>query len=169
MALIPYIFILLQLMAISYGDLKYKKIPNRWSLMNISIFVLGLFLFPHLYFFSWKTFVYPVAFLLVGFFLFYLKIMGGGDSKYLSSLYLIIPSSYHEMSFVYLLHSTLLIAPLIFCWMTLKKWKQFIQYFRLGLTGSFRQLYGSKFSYAPVILFSWIWMGWEKHGHKIFR
>ena len=84
------IFISIEIILVSLIDLKERKISNWWSILNIGVFFVLLYLFPSLYHFSWKTFIFPSVFFVAGFILFLMRIMGGGDSKYLSSIFLIV-------------------------------------------------------------------------------
>lgn len=156
-----YLFLVIELLAVSYGDLKTKKIPNIWSILNLFIFVLLILILPDYYKVQWKMLFYSFAFLFVGFMLFLVKIMGGGDSKFLFTFYLLVPVSAQDKVFIFLLYSTLIIGSLIFLMVTFKNFYKIIEIWQSGQWGNFKKIYGTKFSFAPVMLFSWIWMGWE--------
>jgi prepilin peptidase CpaA len=64
MPLVVYIFVTIQLIVVSYVDLKIKKISNMWSLLNIGLYFLLLFIFPNEYYFSLNTFIFPTIFIL---------------------------------------------------------------------------------------------------------
>lgn len=155
-----YIFILIELSFVSYGDIRTNKIPNMWALINIVAFVALLFVAPELYQFKIQTFAFSAVFLAVGFALFLLKIMGGGDTKYLFSLFLLVPLNLHEKVFYYLLLSTVLIGGFLLIQNTLKNIKPIWRAILDGNTRQVKSFFGTKFSYAPVILVSWIWIGY---------
>src|SRR5690554_2682257 len=155
-----YLFVLIELLAVSYGDIKTKKIPNFWSILNLFVFIVLLFVAPHHYSFEWQTFIFSIAFLVVGFALFLLKIMGGGDTKFLFTFFLLLPISMQEETFYYLLLSTLIIGGVFFLYNTLKNFGVIWESFRVGNIQAVKSCYGTKFSFAPVILVAWVWVGW---------
>ncbi len=159
--IILYIFLLCQLIVISYLDLKYKKILNLWSLLNIVIFIGCLFIYPTEYKFSLITFFYPLAWLFVGFFLFAIKIMGGGDSKYLFSLFLLIPESFHEPYLMKLIYSTVVVGLFLLIFNTLRKFDTLKIALLTRDIKQVKTIYGTRFSFAPVIALSWMIFGWE--------
>lgn len=160
-----FIFLGLQLMLVAYGDIRFKKIPNYWVLINISIFILLTFLFPEQYRFELKTFVFPVVFFVVGFFLFVLKIMGGGDTKYLVSFFLLTPVDLHESAFICLLLSTIIVGLFLLIMNALNNFEKIVMALRCMDIGAIKKIFGTKFSYAPVILISWMWFGFENKGN----
>ncbi|MBC96177.1 MAG: hypothetical protein CME63_00360 [Halobacteriovoraceae bacterium] len=156
-----YIFLLIELLVISYLDIKYKKIANLWSLLNIVIFILCLFIYSDIYEFSLETFFYPLAWLMVGFFLFAVKIMGGGDSKFLFSFFLLIPENYHEPFFMELIYSTVVVGLFLLIFNTLRKFDTLKVALVTRDISQVKSIYGTKFSFAPVIALSWMIFGWE--------
>ena len=167
MSLPIYLFLLVQLLAVSYIDVRERKISNIWPILNICLVIVLLFLFPEQYkFFSaGKPYVdqllFSMVFLLVGFILFLLRIMGGGDSKFLVSLFLIIPYSIQEKAFTHLLLSTIIIGTFILFVNLSKHVDVILDVFRNGNLRRLKMIFGSKFPFAPVILISWIWLGLE--------
>ena len=159
--LVLYIFLFIQLSIISYLDLKYKKISNYWSLLNIVIYGACLVAYPNVYEFSLDTFFYPLAWLFVGFFLFAIKIMGGGDSKYLFSFFLVIPESFHEPFLMKLIYSTVIVGLFLLIFNTLRKFDTLKVAFATKDLRQVKTIYGTKFSFAPVIALSWMIFGWE--------
>lgn len=135
-----YIFLLLELLVVTYFDLKTKKISNYWSILNLGFFVILLLLFPHAYDLTWATFKIPVIFFSVGYVLFVFKIMGAGDVKYLTSCLLLTPNSEHLMLISYLVYTTIFVGAGILL---------------------MRRLTRNKMPYAPVVLASYIWFGIE--------
>lgn len=158
MPLTVYIFLLLELLVVTYGDLKYKKIPNYWSLVNIIFFIILHFIWPKSYPFAYQTFFYSAVFILVGFFLFTLKIMGGGDSKYLATSYLLIPSQLQESSLKILLSATILVGGGLLFLNTYKNRNKIKKILESQKFNRLKEVYGKKFPYAPVILLMWMIM-----------
>lgn len=156
-----YLFIFIELVFVAWGDVKTNKIPNMWSLLNIITFATLLFISPELYQFQAETFVFSFAFLIIGFFLFLLKIMGGGDSKFLFTFFLLVPLSLHEMTFNYLLLSTLIIGSFVFLTNIAKNFDKIMRNLKIRNYQGVKSCFGTKFSYAPVILITWIWVGWN--------
>lgn len=163
-----YAYLFLQLLAVAYIDFKYKKISNKWSLLNIILFCTALFVFPYSYSFKFETFFYPLAFLIVGFGLFALQIMGGGDSKYLFSFFLLIPEIYHETFMLYLLYTTVFVGSLLLIHNTIENFDKVIISIKIMDIKGIKSCYGTKFAYAPVILVSWIIFGWMIRKELIF-
>lgn len=158
--LVVYIFIAFQLLVVAYIDFKTRKISNVWMLINFIFFCVLNFLFPDIYSWSIQAFFIPVAFLVVGFILFLMNIMGGGDSKYLSSIYLLIPMGLQEVTFLYLLYSTILVGSTLLLFSTLKHLDKIIVLYKMRDITGIRRIFGQKFTYAPVIFIAWMWFGW---------
>lgn len=156
MALLVSIYITFQLAVVAWFDFKTKKISNIWPLANLLLFIALPFLWPNLYQFQLTVWVVPLAFLLVGFVLFKLDIMGAGDSKYLFSLFLLIPQSLHEELLIRLLFITVIVGSCLLSWKLLRRWGQF-KHALFSREQSLRSFIGGKFTYAPVILAAWIW------------
>jgi len=159
--LIIFIFLCLELLLISYIDLKKRKISNYWAILNIGLYALCLFIYPDSYKLSLATFFYPLAWILVGFFLFAVKIMGGGDSKYLFSFFLMIPEVFHEVFLLKLIYSTVVVGLFLLTFNTIAKFDTLKLAITTRNSTYFKQIYGTKFSFAPVIALSWIIFGWE--------
>lgn len=117
--------------------------------------------FPAFYKFNFVTFFYPTVFLGVGFGLFLLKIMGGGDSKYLFSFFLLVPEYYHETFFMKLIYSTIAIGLYLLIYNTIRNFDKLSVSVRIMDINGIKGVYGTKFAYAPVIAISWIAFGWE--------
>ena len=159
-----YIYLCVQLVYVAYYDLKTKKISNRWMIANVCFYLLFLLLFPDRYSVTFEAFVWPVGFFAAGFLLYILKIMGGGDSKYLSSFYLLIPPQFHEDAFASLAVATMFIGGSIFVKNTLENLDRIILAFRTSDLTLIKGVFGKKFTFAPVIFVSWIWFGWTMRG-----
>lgn len=161
--IVVYIFISIQLLFVAYIDFKTKKISNVWMLINFIFFVVLTFVFPLSYTWSIQVFIFPMAFLFVGFSLFMLNIMGGGDSKYLSSLYLLVPLEHQEVTFVYLLYATILVGSTLLLFNILKNLDIIIHHFKMRDIAGIKRIFGKKFTYAPVIFIAWMWFGWQNY------
>ena len=161
--IVVYLFISIQLLFVAYIDFKTKKISNVWMLINFIFFIVLTFVFPQSYDWSIQVFIFPMAFLFVGFSLFMLNIMGGGDSKYLSSLYLLVPLEHQESTFVYLLYATILVGSTLLLFNILKNLDIIILHFRMRDIAGIKRIFGKKFTYAPVIFIAWMWFGWQNY------
>lgn len=159
-----YIFIFLELSFVTYYDIKYKKISNLWSLLNIALAITLFVLFPNFYKFGWSTFQFSMVFLVVGFFLFLLKIMGGGDSKYLASFFLIVPTASQDLVFYYLLISTIIVGLIFFVRNLIEQRKNITESFKKKDIEGVKSSFGSKFAYAPVIMLTWFLIGLTNWG-----
>ena len=165
MLLSVYIFLVLQLIIVSYTDIKIKKISNYWFLFNGLVFVIFLLLFPHQYHFVFQTFFLSVILLVVGFVLFNLGIMGAGDSKYLSSFYLLIPLTLQKEAFVYCAYSIVVAGCFILAINTIKNAGKIARAIKQYNICEIKGVYGRKVPFIPIVFLSWIWFGinfWEK-------
>lgn len=153
--------LMLELCAVAWGDVRTQRIPNLWAILNIALFMVLLLLLPEHYPFRWETFLYSTVFLLVGFGLFLLRVMGGGDSKYLFSFFLLIPGGLQPRALLLLLVSTMLIGGFLFLTNLGKNHEKIVAHIKSGYIKGIKECFGTKFSFAPVILLAWIWLGWE--------
>ena len=158
---IVFIFIAIQLLVVAYVDFKTRKISNMWILINFIFFCVLTFLFPKLYMWNLSTLLFPLAFLMVGFLLFFLNIMGGGDSKYLASFYLLIPFKFQDVVFLYLLYTTVIVGSSLLLFNALQEFDKIIIMVRVGDIAGIKKVFGKKFTYAPVIFIAWMWFGWQ--------
>jgi len=161
--LVVFIFVSIQLLFVAYVDFKTKIISNNWVIINFLFFCLLSFIFPNLYVWQVRMFIYPLAFLFVGFGLFFLKIMGGGDSKYLSSLYLLVPYSFHENVFMFLLYTTVIVGSSLLVFNLIKNFDRILILAKTHDVVGIKKIFGKKFTYAPVIFISWMWFGWQNY------
>ncbi len=150
------IYISLQIIVVAWFDFKTKKISNLWTILNFILYLIFPFLLPDVYSFKLSTWFVPLAFIFVGFVLFKVDVMGAGDSKYLFSLFLIIPQVKHEYFLMTLLSFTAVIGVILLAWRLISKAEQ-IKLIILTRAGSFRDILGTKFTFAPVIMLSWFW------------
>jgi prepilin peptidase CpaA len=113
----------------------------------------------------WKlqVLIFPLAFVFVGFALYLLNIMGGGDSKYLASLYLLVPLPFQEPVFIYLLYATVLVGSTLLLLNLLKNLDIIIIHLKMKDVAGIKRIFGKKFTYAPVIFIAWMWFGWQNY------
>ncbi len=148
--------ILLSLIFVAWIDFRHKKISNNWSIFNLIAFV-GLVSFSPLHHLSFELFVYPGILLLSGFVLFTLKVMGGGDAKYLATLFLLLPIEWQSPFFELLILSTALVGCMLIIVNILRNYSMVIKELRNRNLEGLRSCFGTRFSYAPVILLAWLW------------
>lgn len=156
-----FLYLIIELIFVSWEDVKTEKISNLWSILNIISFVILLWVIPELYTVSLSLLFYPLIFLIIGFILFLLNIMGGGDSKFLSTFFLVVPHVLHDLMFESLLLSTIVIAGFLFITNMIKNYKKIFHNLRMKNLKEVKSFFGTKFSYAPVILLAWLWLGWN--------
>lgn len=154
-----YAFIFVQVLLVAIHDIKYKKISNQWAVINLILFGAFIFIFPDKYSFNLQTFFYSLVFFVVGFFGFMMRIIGAGDSKYLFSLFLLTPQVWHDQTFNLLLASTMVIGGFSLFTQFIQNYEKIVTYTKSGYIAGVRECLGNKFPYAPVILMSWIWLG----------
>ncbi len=159
--MIVFIFISIQLLVVAYVDFKTRKISNVWILINFIFFCVLTFLFPKIYVWKIGALLFSLAFLFVGFALFIMNIMGGGDSKYLASFYLLVPLQFQENVFLHLLYTTVIVGSSLLLFNALKNFDNIILLVKIGDINGIKKIFGKKFTYAPVIFIAWMWFGWE--------
>lgn len=162
MPLSIYIYLFAQLLIVGYIDFKIKKIHNLWAIFNLVLFCILLFIFSDYYSFSIKTFFYPLTFLFVGYGLYLLKIMGAGDSKYLFAFYFLVPVQMHEEVFLCLAYTTVFVGSFLLLFSSIRHFKELWFAIKYVDIVKLKEIFGSRFSYAPVILTSWIWFGYNE-------
>jgi prepilin peptidase CpaA len=161
MPLLVFIFIAIQLLVVAYIDFKTTKISNVWIFINGLFFVVLTFVYPHIYIWKFSALLFSLAFLFVGFALFIMNIMGGGDSKYLASFYLLVPPLFQETVFLYLLYTTVIVGSSLLLFNALKNFDNIVILIRIGDIRGIKKIFGKKFTYAPVIFIAWMWFGWS--------
>ncbi len=159
---IGFFLLLCQLLLVSVIDIQTRKISNYWALCNSVLFLFLLIVYPEYYKASWIFALYVFGVLAVSFILFLFKIMGAGDGKYLFSIFLLIPSILHRLFLEYLLVSTIIIALGLFLYNVLSNSKTIYNCFKIMDFSGMSPVFGKKFPYAPVILVSWIFLGWKR-------
>ncbi len=161
MPLLVFIFIAIQLLFVAYIDFKTTKISNMWVFINSFFFLVLTFVYPQIYFFKLSVLMFSLAFLFVGFGLFVMNVMGGGDSKYLASIYLLVPQPFQETVFLYLLYTTVIVGSSLLLFNAIKNFDNIILLGRIGDISGIKKIFGKKFTYAPVIFIAWMWFGWQ--------
>lgn len=151
-----FVTILIQLLVVTWIDLRDKKISNYWVFINIALSISFHLFIKELYPLSWEILIFPIGFIAIGFFLFVLGIMGAGDSKYLASLCLVIPLNYHLAFLEKLIVSTLIVGFILLSIKIVKNFSDFKTYLMSGYWSGLKSVIKSRFSYAPVILLTWI-------------
>lgn len=158
---IVYSIILVQLLVVAWLDLKTKKISNYWVLSNMVAAPLLYYFLPD-YAFDWNLFLFPFGFIVMGFLFFLMGIMGAGDSKYLASLFLILPLEYHYSFFEKLLLSTMTVGSILLGWKLIKNFSRIRAFLLSQYWQGLKDVIKSKFSYAPVILLAWLMLRFLK-------
>ncbi|HXH31628.1 MAG TPA: prepilin peptidase [Bacteriovoracaceae bacterium] len=154
-----YLYLLLQLLAVTFIDIRSRKISNLWPLANLSVAILLYAFLQEQYPLTFRALVFPLGFILIGFPLFLLKIMGAGDSKYLASLFLLLPVTLHESFFEGLVISTVFIGAVLLTMKVATDFRRIGADLRARQWGELRKKLASRFSYAPVILIAWVLLG----------
>jgi prepilin peptidase CpaA len=85
--------------------------------------------------------------------------MGAGDSKYLFSLFLIIPSSWHMMAMYSLTICTLSIGVFSLLTTLAKNYEKIYYHLSVSEVKSAMSCFDRKFPFAPVIFISWLLLG----------
>lgn len=152
-------FILLELIVISVVDLRTAKISNLWPLLNFGLVPLVYLLLPSTYQWDWSVLFFPVGFIVFGFILFLMGIMGAGDSKFLASLFLLIPAEEQWNFAEMLLYATMLVGSLLLLRTLLTKRSEVKAYIISHHWKGLFTLIKSRFSYAPVILLAFALTG----------
>lgn len=157
-----YVMILVELTAVSWIDIKIKKISNIWFIVNLVLSIALHFLYSDMYPWGWQTLIFPLGWIVVGFLLFVLGIMGAGDSKFLASLFLMIPLEQHTLMFEKVLYSTLVVGLVMLTFKIAKDFKKIKAYAFSSYWQGLKESIRSSFSYAPVVLLAWIMLGVEQ-------
>lgn len=156
-----YILVLVQLLIVSWVDIKSKKISNYWFLVNLMLSLAFYLTLPEIYPWQWAVLLFPLGWLLVGFLLFNLSVMGAGDSKYLASLFLLTPLEHQWTFFEKIIYTTIVVGLSVLLFKLIKDFQRIKAYafstYWKGLMQSIR----SNFSYAPVVLLAWLLWGVE--------
>lgn len=156
-----YALVLIQLVIVSWIDIKTKKISNYWFLMNLTLSVVLYIALPEVFPWQWAALIFPLGWLVVGFLLFTLGVMGAGDSKYLASLFLLIPLEHQAIVLEKIIYTTIVVGLTFLGFKLVRDFQRIKAYafstYWKGLLLSIR----SSFSYAPVVLVAWLLWGLE--------
>ncbi len=161
MLTVVFVLILCELLTVAWIDFKTEKISNKWILVNTIAAVLLHAFARTLYPLSWEVLIFPVGFIVVGFFLYLLNVMGAGDSKFLASLFLIIPLEFHMPFFEKLIICSIAVGAILFIYRIYKNGSELKSYFMAHYWEGIRKTLKSRFSYAPVIFLAWIILGFN--------
>lgn len=157
MNLYLYLVLLAELIIVSFIDIRTKKISNLWSLAHLVVFI-GITIYsgelP-----AASHFIFPVGMFVMGFVLFVFHIMGAGDSKYLATLFLLIPTPSHMLFMEKLLLVTIFVGSILLLMKFVKSAAKIRAYLRTFYLKGLQTEIHSRFSYAPVILVAWILFG----------
>jgi len=154
-----FLFLLIELSFVTYQDLRWKKIYNIWPLINL-VFAISCYLFfPDLYHWSWEVLFFPFSVFIIGFILFLTGVVGAGDSKFIISLLCLIPVEFHLPYIENLFLSTILVGGIFFTSKIIQNWTQIFLYLQLRQVKNILNTVRSSFSFAPVILLAWIFLG----------
>ena len=154
-----YLVILIELLIVSLIDVRTKKISNYWVLGNILLFLGLMILFPADYSLYFPKLLYSGAFILVGFLLFCVGLMGAGDSKFLCSLFLVIPNAWCDRVFSSLLVSTLVIGSFSLLISLGKNYEKMVTSLAHRQLSVLHDCFDRQFPYAPVIFIAWMQFG----------
>ena len=156
---IVFTIVLVELLVVAWMDFKLSKISNKWILVNLVASVLFHIVAGSLYPLSWEVIIFPTGFIVVGFFLYLLNVMGAGDSKYLASLFFIVPLEFHLLFFEKLVICSIITGTLLFLYRIYSNRVKLRSYFANSYWEGIRETIRSRFSYAPVICLAWIILG----------
>lgn len=162
MSVVLFCIVLLELIVVAVIDLKTKKISNLWILVNVVLAALFYIFSPTTHTLQYELLLFPLGFIVIGFILFLLDIMGAGDSKFLASLFLIIPIDQQMVFFEKILLTTMMVGGILLLYRVVRNFHQFKAYVFSRYWSGIKTLIKSRFSYAPVILIAWLLMGVER-------
>jgi prepilin peptidase CpaA len=164
MTKVLYFFLISELLWVAWIDIQTKKISNIWSGLHVLLAFILYFLPITTYSFRWEVLIFPIGILVLGFLLYLVNVMGAGDSKYLASLFLIIPLDAQSIFLKKLIISTMMTGGLLLIFQILKKWPVLRAYLWSRYWKGLKETVRSRFSFAPVIGVAWILFGWELWG-----
>jgi prepilin peptidase CpaA len=157
-----YLLLLIEMSIVSWVDIKTKKISNYWVYLNIVLAII-LSIFVKEAQLSIVGIIIPFIFLIIGIVLFSVKIMGAGDSKFLFSLFLLIPYSEQEIVLKDLLISTIAAGLVSLYMQGMKNQKEWKLFFKTWDMTHIPLSKDKKFPFAPVILMTWLLYGYRNY------
>lgn len=153
--------VLAELLIVGWIDYKTQKISNKWIFVNLATAVVLYIVARDLYPLSWEILIFPVGFIVIGFLLFLLNVMGAGDSKFLASLFLLIPLEYQLLFFEKLVVSTIITGSILLTFKVISERERLKAYLLSRYWPGIRDTIKSRFSYAPVVTVAWILLGFN--------
>ncbi|EQC47022.1 peptidase, A24 type IV prepilin peptidase family protein [Bacteriovorax sp. BSW11_IV] len=154
-----FIFMIIELLIVSYVDLKVRKVANIWSVFHILIFGLITSYNAMNGIFDWKALVIPVCFVTVGFILFVFNVAGAGDVKFISS-FLLILSERQQIEFLYYLTwITVIVGGTLAIKNIILNREKILVYLGIKEKKIIAGVFGKKFPYTPLVLLAWIVFG----------
>lgn len=156
-----YSFLLIQTLAVAIIDVKTRKISNQWLFINLGLFFISLWFAPEYYSLTFEHLLPAFAFFGVGFVLYLANVMGAGDSKYLFSLFLLIPGLWTYQAFTGLVICTFAIGLFSLFTSVVNNGEKILVYAKTGHIAGIKDCLGGKFPFAPVIFFSWVFLGFH--------
>ncbi len=154
-----FIVVMIELLFVGWVDFKTKKISNYWVILNVILSMALYMMASDVYHLSLNILIFPLGFIVAGFILFLLNIMGAGDSKFLASLFLLTPSEYQIIFFEKILVSTIFTGALLLSFSFVRNRKVLIAFMINRHWRGIRDMIKSRFSYAPVISVAWLLLG----------
>lgn len=155
------ILVMIQLIIVGWIDFRTKKISNYWIMFNLFLSILFYLLNDQVYDMSWSVLIFPLGFIVAGFILYLLNIMGAGDSKFLASLFLLTPTKYQIILFEKIILSTIFTGGILIIFRLYNHRKEILAFTMNHHWKGIRDIIRSRFSYAPVISVAWILLGRE--------
>lgn len=149
--------LLVELLVVSYIDIRTKRISNFWSAAHFVLFLLLSVINQ-----DWPSgthYIFPAGMIIVGFGLYVFHIMGAGDSKYLASIFLLVPTPFHMLFMEKLLTMTIFVGTILLIVKFVKSAAKIKAYLMTFYLKALKSELSSRISYAPVILVSWILFG----------
>lgn len=154
-----YGLLLVELLLVGWIDLKTKKISNLWALINVTLSVVIYVFLSGNYPFSFEIFLFPLGFIVIGFILYLMNIMGAGDSKFLATFFLLVPLELQMVFFEKLIISTLVTGVMFLIFRIVTQGRTLQAYFISRHWSGLKEVVRSRFSYAPVVGLAWILLG----------
>lgn len=154
-----FIFILIELMIVSFVDFKTRKVSNLWSYFHLIAFILLTLFNIQNDLFSWNDLSIPFVFFIAGYILFYFNIMGAGDVKFISTLLLVL-NRREQLDFIYYLAlATVLVGGILFLKNILKNREKIFIFIGIRDKKILENVFGKKFPFIPLVLMAWIGLG----------
>lgn len=85
--------------------------------------------------------------------------MGAGDSKYLASVFAVVPPDLQMVMFSQLVNATILVGLFLISLKLAKDFQKIKAYALTTYWQGLKEILRSRFSYAPVILIAWLFVG----------